>query len=249
MSAVNLYALSLLAGVASFFSPCAFPLLPSYFSFYYRSAQPAADQRKSMVWLGASAAAGVIAFVMLLGILISVFGAGLGQALSISGSDPSLAVRLFRGAVGVGLVVLGIGQLAGWNLKPGLVDAFVYRLRPARERERGPSLNLFLYGFGYTAAGIGCTGPILAGLIILALSSGGFRSSLLAFSLFAVTMGALMLVVSGLVAASRDSLITRLKAQGSPLQLATSLLVILAGVFNIVTAAAQDLFGRLLFPG
>jgi hypothetical protein len=32
--AFNLLALAVFAGIASFFSPCAFPLLPSYLSFY-----------------------------------------------------------------------------------------------------------------------------------------------------------------------------------------------------------------------
>ncbi|MFQ5923441.1 MAG: hypothetical protein ACE5M4_11410, partial [Anaerolineales bacterium] len=36
----QLYLLAIVAGVASFFSPCAFPLVPSYIAFYY-----AADQR------------------------------------------------------------------------------------------------------------------------------------------------------------------------------------------------------------
>ncbi len=34
LSSANLYLFAVVAGVASFFSPCAFPLLPSYFSFY-----------------------------------------------------------------------------------------------------------------------------------------------------------------------------------------------------------------------
>lgn len=34
MGAFNLLALAVIAGVASFFSPCAFPLLPGYLSFY-----------------------------------------------------------------------------------------------------------------------------------------------------------------------------------------------------------------------
>lgn len=245
----NLYALPLLAGVAGFFSPCAFPLLPSYLAFYYRTREAKADGGGSMLWLGGSAALGVVSFALLLGAFIGLFGAGLGQALSVSGSDPSLPVRVFRGAVGLALVVLGIGQLANWNLKPELIDAFVYRVRPEREGRRRPAHNLFLYGFGYTAAGVGCTGPILAGLIILAVASGGFKTALLAFGLFALTMGALMLIVSALVAGSRRALISRLKQHSQRLQRAASLLVILAGLFNLATAIAQDLFQQLLFPG
>ncbi len=90
------------------------------------------------------------------------------------------------------------------------MDSFAFNTRPNREGERGPAASLYLYGLGYNAAGMGCTGPILAGLIVVALASGGLASALGAFLVFAVTMGALMLVVSLLVAASEETLITRM---------------------------------------
>ena len=247
----NLYILAIIAGVASFFSPCAFPLLPSYFSFYHQADSDEKATSKGVsktLRLGLAASFGVITFALVLGLMIALLGLGLAQGLSISGPEPSQFVRIFRGGVGVVLLILGVGQLLGWNLKPVFADAFAYRTRPEREGKRNPVVNLFLYGLGYNAAGMGCTGPILAGLMIFALSSGGFIAALGAFGVFSLTMGGLMLLVSGLVAASRQTLITRLKAAAPKIKWTASVLLILVGVFNIYTAVNLDLFLNLLFP-
>lgn len=247
----NLYLLAIIAGVASFFSPCAFPLLPSYFSFYHQVESDEKVKSKGVsktLRLGLAASLGVITFVLVLGLLIALLGSGLAQGLSISGPEPSQFVRIFRGGVGVILLILGVGQLLGWNLKPTFVEAFSYRTRPEREGKRNPAVNLFLYGLGYNSAGMGCTGPILAGLMIFALSSGEFITALGSFVVFSLTMGGLMLLVSGLVAASKQTLITRLKAATPKIKLTASVLLILVGVFNIYTAVNLELFLKLFFP-
>jgi cytochrome c-type biogenesis protein len=251
LSSANLYLFAVIAGVASFFSPCAFPLLPSYFSFYQRAGEIKEGSQFGVgnaLRYGAAAALGVITFALILGAIIAVLGTGVAQGLSISGPEPSQFVRVFRGIIGAVLLILGIGQLLGWNLKPTFADAFAFNTRPRREGGRGPSTNLYLYGLGYNAAGMGCTAPILAGLIVVALASGGFTSALGAFFVFAATMGALMLIVSLLVAASEETLITRMKAAAPKIKRASSFLLILVGVFNIYTAINLPLFLNGLFP-
>lgn len=247
----NLYSLAVVAGIASFFSPCAFPLLPSYFSFYHDATSNGDESSSSTTQalrLGLAAGLGVITFDMLLGGLIAGLGSGVASSLSISAIEPNQFVRYFRGGVGVVLLILGIGQIIGWNLKPKFVDAFAYHTRPERKGQRSSALNMYLYGLGYNAAGMGCTGPILAGLIVFALSSGGSGSALTAFIIFSLTMGILMLVVSGLVAASRQTLINKLKAATSKIKAASSILLIMVGLFNIYSAVNLDLFLGLLFP-
>ena len=251
LSIFNLYTLAVVAGIASFFSPCAFPLLPSYFSFYQTAQEDLAGSSASArrgLRLGIAAALGVITFDLVLGIVIALLGSSVASSLSISGPDPSQFVRYFRGGVGVVLLTLGIGQIIGWNLKPRFVDAIAYRTRPEREGKRSPFVNLYLYGLGYNAAGMGCTGPILAGLIIFALTSGGTSLALTAFLIFSLTMGTLMLIVSGLVSASHQTLITGLKAATPKIKDFASVLLIAVGVFNIYSAINLELFLRLLFP-
>lgn len=52
-----------------------------------------------------------------------------------------------------------------------------------------PAATVCFHGLGYSAAGLGCTGPILAGLTVFALSTGGFGTALSAFVVFSATMG------------------------------------------------------------
>jgi cytochrome c-type biogenesis protein len=242
---------AVIAGVASFFSPCAFPLLPSYFSFYQNAGDTEDGSHTGpgkALRYGSAAGLGVITFALILGAVIAVVGTGVAQSLSISGQEPSQFVRVFRGIVGGVLLTLGVGQLLGWNLKPNFVDAFAFYTRPQREVKRSPAINLYFYGLGYNAAGMGCTAPILAGLIVVALASGGFASAIGAFFVFAATMGALMLVVSLLVAASEETVITRMKAATPKIKRASSYVLIVVGAFNIYTAINLPLFLDLLFP-
>ena len=55
-ASTQLYLLAVVAGVASFFSPCAFPLLPSYISFYYAADQRARDGSAGGLRLGLAGA-------------------------------------------------------------------------------------------------------------------------------------------------------------------------------------------------
>jgi cytochrome c biogenesis protein CcdA len=199
--------------------------------------------------LGIAAALGVITFNLALGVVIGLLGTGIAQGLSISGSQPNPFVRAFRAGVGITLMALGTAQLRGVNLKPMLADALAWRVRPRRDTaSRNPMLSLYLYGLGYNAAGMGCTGPILAGLVIYALAAGGFAAALSAFLVFSATMGGLMLLISLLVATSQDTLIRRLKTATPHIKIASSLLLIGVGLFNLISALDVGTFVRLLFP-
>lgn len=96
---------------------------------------------------------------------------------------------------------------------------------------------------------MGCTAPILASLILVAVASGGLASAVSSFHVFAATLGTLMLVISALVAASEDTLISRLRAYAPKIKRASSYVLILVGAFNIYTAITMDIFLDLLFPG
>lgn len=83
---------------------------------------------------------------------------------------------------------------------------------------------------------------------MVALSTGGFRAAIAAFAVFAITMGGLMLLVSGLVATSQDTLLQQLKASTPRIKQVASVLLVLVGLFNIFTVLRLDLFVQLLFP-
>lgn len=148
----TLLALAAGAGIASFFSPCAFGLLVTLL------AREAGDGRgphrlRRPLRFAAGMSLGATVFMLATGTLIAAGGAGLAAGVTFT----SIAGRALRLAVGAALVVLGLVQL---RLLPSPLHAVAERVRPlqrlsARERGRRPFWGDVLFGFGYLLAGFG----------------------------------------------------------------------------------------------
>lgn len=243
----NLYLLAVAAGAASFFSPCAFPLLPSYFSFFYTIDQPEKKTQQTFK-LGLAAAFGVLTFDLLLGGAAAGLGAGITKGFSISSGDPNNLVLGFRLLVGVGLLFFGFTQYFDNVPRLKFSYAMAYSTRPRKDQMENPAKTMYLYGLGYTAAGLGCTGPILAGLLLMALSTGTPGAAFGAFGVFSLTMGGLMLVVSGLVGSSHETLINQMKANAERVKKAGAVLLVIVGTFNLYSVIYLNSFLTVLFP-
>ena len=93
---------SVVAGIASFFNPCAFPILPGYLAQYYVSA-PGQEQKRSrlgaILFYGFVAAIGVIIFNIFLGAVVGGLGTGFANSLGLSGPEPNIYIRWFRGCL------------------------------------------------------------------------------------------------------------------------------------------------------
>ncbi|MGH2654096.1 MAG: cytochrome c biogenesis protein CcdA [Actinomycetota bacterium] len=144
---VGLLALAAGAGVASFFSPCAFPLLLTLLSRQVRG-RPAAA-----VGFAATFSVGAVAFLLALGVLIAAGGAGIAASITFT-SGPGIAIRV---VVGLALVLLGLIQA---EVLPLSFHAAERLTRPffeaqARLRRRHPAAGAALFGFGYLGIGFG----------------------------------------------------------------------------------------------
>ena len=147
----GLLVLAAAAGVASFFSPCSFPLLVTLLTREGgREGRPAV--RALRVALPLSVGAAVL--VLGVGALIALGGRGLAGSVTFT----STAGRVLRVAVGSGLLLLGLVQA---EILPLSFHRFGDRIaRPvvaaqARLRRRHPRAGLLLFGFGYLVAGFG----------------------------------------------------------------------------------------------
>jgi cytochrome c-type biogenesis protein len=239
----SLYLLAVVAAVATFFSPCSFPLLPGYLSFYYKTEQP--EEGKRALYRGIFAAGGVVTFTLLLGVVIAVMGQGIANSFSVSSPTPSVFTRIFRIGLGVVLLSLGATQLSNVTFHNPALDALIGRLYwAARSGDKG----LYLYGFGYNAAGIGCAAPIMAGLVVFALGAGSFVTAFLAFLIYSLTMASLMLGISLLVAKSRVILINILKSSTPKIKKASSIILIAVGTFLIYATINLQFFVQTFFP-
>ena len=242
-SSYSLYVLALVAGIATFFSPCSFPLLPGYLSFYYSAEQT--DGGKRALYRGVLAASGVVTFTVILGVVIALMGQGIATSFSLSSPTPSLFTRVFRIGLGAVLMSLGAIQLSNVTFHNHLFDALTSKFHSAA---RSGNRGLYLYGFGYNAAGIGCAAPIMAGLIVFALASGGFVNAFLAFLVYSLTMASLMLGVSLLVARSKTVLINNLKYSTPKIKKASSIILIAVGTFLIYATIDLQSFVQIFFP-
>ena len=238
---------AIVAGIASFFNPCSFPLLPAYLARYYTVEEPKEEglNKRKILFSGLAAALGVTAFNVLLGALIGLLGIGFGKSLALAGGDPSSVVRWVRGVIGILLILFGFSQFTGRGIN-------FHSLQPHLKKDdshgRGPFYKMFSYGFLYTMLGIGCGGPILAALSVYALSVGGFLQALLAFVIYALVMALLMILVSILIAFSKEALLKSLGQSVVFIKKGSGVLLLMVGLFLVISSIYITTFTRILFP-
>ncbi len=208
---------AMLAGLASFASPCVLPLLPGYLSYAsgLGSAQIAEGTASKRLLVG-----GTVGFVLGFAAVFVATGAlvgGLGQALLHN-------ARPITVALGVVIVALGAG-FAGWLPMPA-------RLGPGRAPRLGAWASPLLgavFGLGWTP----CLGPALSVVLTLALNEqSATRGAVLAFA-YALGLGIPFVAF----AAAFTSLAPRLawlRRHQRGIQLAGGIAMILVGLAMIV---------------
>lgn len=205
------------AGAATFFAPCAFPLLPGYV-VYYLGRGDGSETTPLPARLGRAAVVGVFAS---LGFFV-VYGALAGIVASL-GAGALADIATLELVVGALLVVLGLAMASG------RFDSSLHVRLPERRRSAG---GFFLFGVVYGVAAAGCTAPVFVGLALFALGSGPLGAAVVLGS-YAAGMATLMVAVTLLSAVGRAGLVRTLSRNtGRVSRLAGSLLA-LAGVTQI----------------
>lgn len=146
----GLLGLAAMAGVASFFSPCSFPLLVALLGG--RTAA-ASDTAPRPVLFGTALAFGAAVFMILAGSVIALGGEALFSNVTFA-SPAGIAIRSI-----VGLVLIGLG-LAQTGIVPISMHGVSRFAQPmlrtqARLRRERPVAGFALFGFGYVLAGFG----------------------------------------------------------------------------------------------
>jgi cytochrome c-type biogenesis protein len=150
---LGLLGLAAAAGVASFFSPCSFPLLVSLVGTHAATGDQE-NSRPRPALFGAALALGAAVFMLLVGVVISLGGAALFAGVTFA-SPAGVAIR---NIVGIVLVVLGLIQAGVLSLSMHGVSRIVQPLLGGgrvRLRDESPLSRFALFGFGYVLAGFG----------------------------------------------------------------------------------------------
>lgn len=212
-------------GTATFFAPCALPLLPGYVAYYV--GQEDSDPAPLATRLRRAA---TVAAVTSLGFL-AVF-AVLAAVTFAVGTQVLRNIAVLELVVGVALVALGAGLATG-----RLPDVPVHVALP--ERRRGV-LGYFSFGVVYAAAAAGCTAPLFIGVASLALANPANAVPLL--GAYAAGMVVLMAAVTLLTALGQQTVVRRLTAN-------TGRVTRLAGVVLAIAGLVQLYYFLVVFDG
>ncbi|ELZ91331.1 cytochrome c biogenesis protein [Haloferax mucosum ATCC BAA-1512] len=195
------------AGVATFFAPCAYPLLPGYVGYYLSREE--AD-------LGGAVTRGAVASLAALVVLGAI-----GSVLSVVGNRIAAQVQLLEPVIGAALVVFGVLLYTG--RAPSLhVVLPEYRASVA---------GFGVFGAVYGLAAAGCVVPILFGVVTqsLALPTAQAIISLGAYAAAA----ALPLAIVTVLTAVGGGLVRSVSGYVGRIQKVAAGVMILAGAWQI----------------
>lgn len=233
------------AGVASFFSPCSFPLLTTMLAHPVAAEAQASGRRpyRRALTFAAAMSVGAAAFLLVFGAIIALGGDALFGGLSFTGASG----RILRGVLGTLLITLGLIQLNRLPVSLRRYEPPTHRFlgHQARLRRRHPFRGFALFGFGYLAAGFGCTGPILIGLTGQALLTGGVAAALLAYVVAAAALTALMFTLALTLASAQERVVQGMVSRAPTVKRWGGRILLIVGAWFIVVAIFAGTFSPL----
>ena len=217
LARIGLVGFAFIAGLASFFSPCSFPLLPGYITFYFKSR---ADTRASGtegtankgagrsvltgLRLGSFAGAGIMLVFFVIGVIVLGLVA---IGVSVSGD----AIAYMKPAVGTILLVMGLLTVLDVPINTGYITAPFTRLKervspskgPPKRPSTGPA-GLFLYGVAYGSASAACSVPVFIALVAASVVTGDPMDALVTFVVFLLSLWLLMAVMTAVLSVGEE---------------------------------------------
>jgi cytochrome c-type biogenesis protein len=232
-------------GMLTFFAPCSFPLLPGYMT-YYLGVRDTKKQRKALT-AGIAAAAGIVLLFMTVAMLVGLFG-----------STISSYILYLQPVVGVALIILALLILLNVNINFGVITYPLRRVlglsiktvRRLRNKDSGTDSEAsttedakalegpFVYGLGYGAAASGCMAPVIIALIFLAASQGTFLGAVGIFLVFALSMAALMVVLTVAVGTYGQTLMKRVTVSPEKVKFFSAALLLGVGFWIMIYFAS-----------
>ena len=246
-SVSGVFIIGLFLGILVYFSPCAFPVLPSFITYYLSLGMREDELRQegkltgrmpNSFEVGGYAALGQLTFFTIVGIIIF----GLSEVLPLSGFLHQVAI-----AIAWLLLILGGLMLLGWtsHLLAGVQRILdKYQTRETDEIFT-PRRNMYLWGIGYSAASVDCTAaavfPFVAWLTVV--GEGAFIAGLGGLIL-SVTM--LMVMVTGLVGMGRQAMIGFLRKSTGIVKATGAWMMMFAGIGLLVYLTQPGIVASLI---
>lgn len=207
------------AGVAAFFNPCSYAMLPAYVSYYLGRGGKREKTKSALrrglegAGFGSAATLGFLSVFLIVGALVSWVGEG------IKPYFPWLSAV-------VGIVLVSMGLLWSANIPLPSLPTLKAPLKTAH-------LSFYLFGVAYAFAAVSCVLPVFLMILLSALATGGFASGILIFIVYALGMGVMMITVAVAVALSKELLLRRFRSALPYVKKVSAAILIAAGAYLI----------------
>ena len=246
-SRVGIFVVGLLMGVLVYFSPCAFPILPSYITYYInlgvreeelRDAGKLKGRLPGHLQIGSLAALGQFTFFATIGIIVY----GLSAFIDLT---PHLAV--LAKAIAVLLIILGAFMLLGGTAHLlGWIQKIISRYQTTEADDTfTPRRNMYLWGIGYSAASSDCTAAAVLPFIgYLAIFGGSAVVAGLAGIILSASL--LMIGVTVAVGLGRQALLARLRAATGLIKSAGAWMMMMAGIGLLVYLTQTEIIAGII---
>lgn len=202
-------------GIATFFSPCVYALLPGYVGYYVASVDAESAPLSGAVSRGLAASVGAIVTFLLLS----------GLAIGATSAFERVLLDVVEPVVGIGLIVLGV--FVFWK---GVLSFTV--LLPER---RASVLGFGIFGAVYALAATACVLPLFLSVAFLSFGLSAVGTALV-FGAYAAGFALLMLSATVAIAIGQEALLDRFSPHSATLTRLAGVVLVVAGLIQLYIA-------------
>lgn len=259
---LTIYSFAVISGIATFFSPCSFPMLPGYMSYYLQkdvSLSVQAEQKEGETDETKRRKKSPVRRALGSGI-ISSFGIVVVFAIiSLMALSASTQVKEdFFTPLGlvVGVIVIILGGLMLTNLQYNkIIKPFqkIYSGISSKLKKKEPETGeveskeqknensmkkyyagMFTYGLGYGAAAASCTAPIFLAVILGALVLPEFSQRVFVIIIYILSMVILMIAITLALSMAGRGAVQKLASYTGVIKKISAVVLIAAGIYLVI---------------
>jgi cytochrome c-type biogenesis protein len=198
------------AGVFALFSPCGFPMLPGYISYYMGTKTSLGKAIPS----GITCTLGLITTFSIIGTVATTLGGLLSPYI------PLLEIV-------AGIVTIFLGVVIFFELK---YPTFGLSIKAPKQKG---AIGLFLYGITYGMATLGCSAPIFFSILSYAIATGSIFQGVLTFIVYALGMGFPLIIITVLIVETKKFILRRIVKLIPSIQKISGMVLIFIGIYLI----------------
>jgi len=220
-------------GLLSFFSPCVLPLVPAYLSYMSGvSVEELMESRGSeaLKRTGAKSVLFVLGF--------SAVFVAMGATATSVGQLLAAKMDILMKIGGVVIVILGMHMTGVFRIK-ALYAEKRFHMRLRNVGFVGAFLIGVTFAFGWTP----CVGPVLAGILTLAVNSETVLRGVGLLAVYSLGLG-IPFIITGFAAGTALAALAKFKSRLRKIEIASGILVVIVGIL-VFTGSLQDLSSLL----